>query len=191
MSQKPDEKTLKNTLFKELKELLNQYKTHFTKDQLQEYIYIASRHILEIKDIQIEYNAEFCKMWINYAKNNLNPNAFFAAYDIDKSKIEAWKEEYPEFKRTALLIPDYSIALTNRILNQVLKDKEADFKSTIQILLKMLDIQYRTIKDMGILREEGAALSKAKKTSNAIGVTISDDEIKELDSFFNEDINNE
>jgi hypothetical protein len=125
-----------------------------------------------------EYKPEYCDLYIQYATTYVNPNGFWGQYNIDESVKETWISTYPEFGQVVNLIPNITAHIINKSLKELL-DKAAlfgDVKLITQILLKVLDIQFRNDKETGEIKDRARA-NKTARDKGDLSISDYDEEI--------------
>jgi len=118
--------------------------------------------------IKTDYEPIFCDLYIEYAREFINPDGFWGKYNIDESMKEIWIKEYPDFKKAVALIPNITIDVLNQGVKKVLEGAAAhgDIKTITQIMLKMIDFQFRTGKESGDIKDKARTNKMAKDSSD-------------------------
>lgn len=117
-----------------------------------------------------EYDPSFCDMYIEYANEFVNPDGFWGKYNIDESMKDIWIKTYPEFKQTVTLIPNITTHVLNQNMQQVFKgaEKMGDMKTITQLVLKMLEFNFKVSKEGGEIKDKARTNKLAKDNSDMI-----------------------
>ncbi len=173
----------KQTLYNELNALIYKYKSKMDTQDLLNYIIRYTFVLLEQDNIiKTEYNEAYCDLFIDYAKNNMNPAGFWGKYRIDEGVKNEWMDKNHKFKQTMTLIPNITSDLMNQNISHIIASagKLGDLKTSTQICLKLMDYQYRTDKDMGLFKDRGTENKDAKRRSSN---EIDDEAVKMAEDF--------
>lgn len=114
-----------------------------------------------------EYDPEYCELYIQYANTYLNPNGFWGEYNIDESVKETWIKQYPEFGQVINLIPNITTNKINHSLKSLMENaaEMRDTRLMTQVLLKIVDMQFRSDKESGEIKDR----AKTNKTAREKG----------------------
>lgn len=162
------DKNTKQSLFNDLNALIIKYKTELNSEQLLDYVIRYTFSLLEMDNtIKTEYNEVYCDLFIDYATKNMNPGGFWGRYKIDEGVKNEWMKKYHKFKQTVSLIPNITVDLMNQNLQHIIAaaSKAGDVKTSTQICLKLIDVLYRTEKEMGTIKDRGMENKTSKKRS--------------------------
>ena len=125
-----------------------------------------------------EYSPEYCDLYIEYANTYLNPNGFWGEYNIDESVKETWIEAYPEFGQVVNLIPNITTNKINHSLKELMKTaaEMRDTRLMTQVLLKIVDMQFRNDKESGDIKDR-AKINKAARDKGDLSMDPFSEEI--------------
>lgn len=117
-----------------------------------------------------EYDPSFCDLYIEYAKTYANPDGFWGKYNIDESMKDVWIKSYPEFKQTVALIPNITINVLNESIQKVfeLAVKTSDTRTVTQMVLKMLEFNFKVSKEGGEIKDKARTNKLAKDNSEMV-----------------------
>lgn len=174
--------TYSTNILNDMKAIISKYKGKIPDSLIQDMIINSMFECFGIKnDIKTEYQEYYCDLFINYAKNNINPSGFWGEYCIDEGVKEEWLNNH-KFKQTLTLIPNITANLINKNISNVTyaANGSNDIKTSTQILLKLIDVVYKTEKDMGILKDRGSENKEAKKR---FASSINEDDLQAAQAF--------
>lgn len=174
--------TYSQSISKEITGIVNKYKGKIPDNTIQEMIINSMFECFGIKNnIKTEYQEYYCDLFINYARNNINPSGFWGEYCIDEGVKDEWLNNH-KFKQTMTLIPNITANLINKNISNVTMAANGsnDIKTSTQILLKLIDVVYKTEKDMGIIKDRGSDNKEAKKR---FASSINEDDLQAAQAF--------
>lgn len=125
-----------------------------------------------------EYKPEYCDLYIQYASTYVNPNGFWGEHSIDESVKETWIKQYPEFGQVITLIPHITTDVINKMLKNLLDTAAGmgDVKLITQILLKIIDMQFKGDKESGDIKDR-AKTNKTARNKGDLSIEPFDEEI--------------
>jgi subtilase family serine protease len=164
----------------DIAEAIAKYKKNYSQNNLIDKIVKTMFKSLNIdNEIKTVYVDSYCDLFIEYAKNNPNPNGFYGKYLIDEGVKSQWSEEHQRFKQVLALIPNIMTDVLNKSVDALMASlaKTNDIKTSTQIIMKLLDYAYKIEKDSGLVKDRGNEMRSAKKRATAI---ISEDDLEEM-----------
>jgi hypothetical protein len=163
-----DKRQYKQSLYTDMIALFYKHKRNLSDTELLEFVIRYTFTLLKLDTtIKTEYNEAYCDLFLKYAKENVNPEGFWGEYLIDAGCKKQWMLESHKFKQTMSIIPNLTANLINKGFKSItdIAGDSGDMKILSQLLLKVMDVQYRGDKDSGVIKERGRELAGAKERS--------------------------